>query len=49
MRNIADELGNVEPVPRTNVSAILHEFARRLPRRGIVISCSDLFDDIEEF
>ncbi len=49
IRNIADELENVEPVPRTNVSAILHEFARRLPRRGMVILFSDLFDNIEEF
>ena len=33
--------------PRTDVAAILHEFARRIPRRGFVLLFSDLFDSVE--
>lgn len=49
IRNIAEELQKVEPQPRTDVAGILHEFARRIPRRGFVILFSDLFDHTEEF
>ena len=49
VRNIAQELEKVEPVPRTNVAGILHEFAVRIPRRGFVILFSDLFDHVDEF
>src|SRR5262245_38202364 len=46
---IAEELEKVEPVPRTNVAGILHEFAARIRRRGFVILFSDLFDHLDEF
>ena len=46
---IASEMAKVEPRPRTNVAAILHEFARRMKRRGVVMLFSDLFDHTQEF
>jgi uncharacterized protein (DUF58 family) len=46
---IAEELEKVEPVPRTNVAGLLHEFAGRIRRRGFVILFSDLFDHVDEF
>ncbi len=49
VRTIAEELEKVEGLPRTNVAAILHEFANRIPRRGFVMLFSDLFDHVEEF
>lgn len=47
--NIAAELEKVDPVPRTNITALLHEFAGRISRRGFVILISDLFDHVDEF
>jgi len=49
VRTIAEELEKVEGLPRTNVAAILHEFANRIPRRGFVMLFSDLFDHVAEF
>jgi len=49
VRNIAEKLEAVGHEPRTNVAALLHEFASRIPRRGFVILFSDLFDNIDEF
>ena len=49
VRTISDELEKVEGLPRTNVAAILHEFASRIPRRGFVMLFSDLFDHVNEF
>ena len=46
---IEDALEKAQPVPRTNVAGILHEFARRIPRRGLVMLFSDLFDNVEGF
>jgi uncharacterized protein (DUF58 family) len=46
---IEGELEKAQPVPRTNVAEILHEFARRIPRRGVVMLFSDLFDNVEGF
>jgi uncharacterized protein (DUF58 family) len=46
---IAEELEKVTPEPRTDVAGILHEFARRMRRRGFVLLFSDLFDHVEEF
>ena len=37
------------PRPRTNVGAILHDFAHRMSRRGFVMLFSDLFDNTDEF
>ena len=49
VRTIAGELEKVSPEPRTDVAEILHEFARRMRRRGFVMLFSDLFDHVEEF
>ncbi len=49
IRDIASELDLAKPEPRTNVSAMLHDFAGRLRRRGIVLVFSDLFDSVEGF
>lgn len=46
---IAAELEGVEPRPRTDIASLLHEFARRIPRRGFVFLFSDLFDHVDEF
>lgn len=46
---LARELEKVEPVPRTDVAALLHEFARRIPKRGFVLLFSDLLDHTQEF
>jgi uncharacterized protein (DUF58 family) len=46
---IAELLEKVEPEPRTDVAGILHEFARRMTRRGFVLLFSDLFDHVDEF
>jgi len=49
VRTIAEELEKVEPEPRTDIAAQLHDFARRIPRRGFVMLFSDLFDHVDEF
>lgn len=49
VNTIAEELEKVEPVPRTNIAALLHEFAGRITRRGFVLLFSDLFDHVDEF
>lgn len=46
---IAETLEKVEPVPRTNIATLLHEFAGRVKRRGFVILISDLLDNVDEF
>ena len=49
LRDISAEMDKVEPQPRTNVGAILHDFALRMSRRGFVMLFSDLFDNTDEF
>ncbi len=49
LHDISSELEKVVPVPRTNVGAVLHDFAHRMTRRGFVMIFSDLFDNTEEF
>ncbi len=49
LHDISRELEKVNPQPRTNVGAILHDFAHRMSRRGFVMLFSDLFDNTEEF
>ena len=49
IRTIAEELEKVRPEPRTDVAALLHEFARRMRRRGFVMLFSDLFDQVDAF
>ncbi len=45
LRTLEAELRLARPEPRTDIAALLHEFARRIPRRGFVMLFSDLFDD----
>jgi len=47
--DLCRELERAEPQPHTDVAGILHEFAERITRRGLVILFSDLFDDTEGF
>ena len=49
VRTIASELEKVKPEPRTNIAALLHEFANRITNRGFVILFSDLLDNVEQF
>ncbi len=49
LHDISGEMEKVVPQPRTNVGAILHDFAHRMSRRGFVMLFSDLFDNTEEF
>jgi len=49
LADISRELENVEPRPRTEIAQILHEFAGRMTRRGMVMVFSDLLDNTEEF
>jgi len=46
---IDEALGQTVAEPRTDIAALLHEFAGRIPRRGFVILLSDLFDHVEDF
>ncbi|MBN2713025.1 MAG: DUF58 domain-containing protein [Planctomycetes bacterium] len=47
--NMSRELENMGTEPRTNVATILHEFARRMRKRGFVMLFSDLFDNVDAF
>ncbi len=49
LHDISSELEKVDPQPRTNVGAILHDFAHRMSRKGFVMLFSDLFDNTDEF
>ena len=48
VRRILDELHATEAGDDTDVGAVLHEVAERIPRRGLVVLISDLFDDPEK-
>jgi uncharacterized protein (DUF58 family) len=45
IRRILASLHETEPGGETNLAPILHEIADRIPRRGVVIIISDLFDN----
>lgn len=45
VRRILEELHRTEPGGETGLADTLHEVADRIPRRGLVILVSDLFDD----
>ena len=49
INNIDEALEQAVPEPRTDVAGILHEFAARIKRRGVVILISDLFDHVADF
>jgi len=48
VRLILEELERTEPGGETALSDIFHDIAERLPRRGLVIIFSDLFDDAQQ-
>ena len=47
--DISRELENATPKPRTNVGAVLNDFAHRMSRRGVVMLFSDMLDNTDEF
>ena len=49
LADISRELENVDPQPRTAIAEILHEFAGRMTRRGMVMVFSDLLDNTDDF
>ena len=48
VRLILEELERTQPGGETGLADIFHEIAERIPRRGLVIILSDLFDDVEQ-
>ncbi len=47
VRAILETLDRTEPGGETNLGDIFHDIAERIPRRGLVVILSDLFDDPE--
>ena len=45
---IAEQLEDLHPEKKTGVGRILHQFAERIGRRGIVVIVSDLFDNVDD-
>ena len=43
--SLVSKLAGFEPKDQTNIAAVLHDMARQLKRKGIVIIISDFFDD----
>ncbi|MDA7494375.1 DUF58 domain-containing protein, partial [Akkermansiaceae bacterium] len=48
VRRICEELHGTEPGKETGVGKVLNEVAERIPRRGLVVIISDLFDEPEQ-
>lgn len=49
INDISRELENTVPHPRTDVGAVLSNFAHRMARRGVVMLFSDMLDNTEAF
>ena len=45
IHNLIARLAAFEPKEQTNIAAVLHEMARQIRRKGLVIVISDFFDD----
>lgn len=45
IHNLMARLAAFEPKEQTNIAAVLHEMARQIRRKGLVILISDFFDD----
>jgi len=45
IHNLMARLAAFEPKEQTNIAAVLHEMARQIRRKGLVIVISDFFDD----
>jgi uncharacterized protein (DUF58 family) len=48
IHHVVSQLAAFEPKGQTNIAAVLHDMARQIQRKGIVILISDLFDDEQE-
>ena len=48
VRRICEQLHELEPGGETGVGGVLHEVAERIPRRGLVVLISDLFDEPDQ-
>jgi uncharacterized protein (DUF58 family) len=48
VRLILEELDRTQPGGETGLADVLHDIAERIPRRGLVIILSDLFDDTDQ-
>ncbi|SVC50932.1 uncharacterized protein METZ01_LOCUS303786 [marine metagenome] len=49
LADISRELEQVDPQPRTDIAGLLHEFAGRMSRRGMVVLFSDMLDNTDDF
>lgn len=49
INDISREFEKVTPQPRTNVGAVLSNFAHRMARRGVVMLFSDMLDNTDAF
>ncbi len=47
LRRILEHINELETGDETDISSIFHEIAERIPKRGLIIVISDLFDDPE--
>ena len=47
MRRIMEHMSDLEPRGETDLATIFHDIAERIPKRGLVIVLSDLFDNAE--
>jgi uncharacterized protein (DUF58 family) len=45
IHSLVSRLSAFEPKEQTNIAAVLHDMARQIRRKGIVIIISDFFDD----
>ncbi len=46
-RVLIGELGRVRPRGETSLGTVLHDLATRIKRRGMIIICSDCFDEVD--
>ena len=47
MRMLLEQIDALEPGGDTSLAAVYHDIAERIPRRGLVVIISDLFDEVE--
>ena len=47
MRLVLEQLHRTRPGDETSLAPVFHDIAERIPRRGMVIVISDLFDEVE--
>ena len=48
IHQLMSKLATFEPTRQTNIAAVLHDMARQIRRKGIVILISDFFDDEQQ-